>query len=260
MSIDTTTTATQSGSDRSVYENALWAALTTTPATTAELAAASVPKSTARKILSAWAADQIVLRVPAEPGDPRAAVRWMLPDQPDPETDSPATETDAQPTPAEPAPADNTPTPEPVIEPAPTPEAQPDAPVAPATPDPQAPTTAAAADAVEPVAGHADGGAASDTAPPQPAPAAVVEGVCPTCGRAVPKHRGLQPGALRGLVEDFLREHPGQEFTPGQIAKELNRSSGAVYNALYVLAGKFVAEHTCDRPNKFKLHPSQEQQ
>ncbi|MEG8179377.1 MarR family transcriptional regulator [Nocardia terpenica] len=259
MSIDTTTTATESG--RSAHENALWAALTANPAaTTAELAqAASVPKTTARKILTGWAADQLATRV-TDPDDPRSAVRWMLPDTPvsEPETDSPATEIESQLTPAEPARADDTPVPDPVIDPAPTSEAQPDAAATPR--DPQPPTTPTTAEAVQPADEHADRAPADVTTPTQPAAVPVVEGVCPTCGRSVPKPRGLQPGALRGLIEDFLREHPGQEFTPGEIAKELKRSSGAVYNALFLLVGKFVAEHTCERPNRFRLHPSQEQQ
>ncbi|WP_223274072.1 hypothetical protein, partial [Nocardia cerradoensis] len=33
-------------------------------------------------------------------------------------------------------------------------------------------------------------------------------------GEGSPHPDKLAPGALRGLVEDHLRDHPGQEFTP----------------------------------------------
>ncbi|GGL20628.1 hypothetical protein [Nocardia jinanensis] len=66
----------------------------------------------------------------------------------------------------------------------------------------------------------------------------------------------LASGALRGLVEDHLRDNPGEEFTPHQIANALGgRSSGAVHNALVKLAKTGIAEQTCDRPKKFALTP-----
>ena len=45
-------------------------------------------------------------------------------------------------------------------------------------------------------------------------------------------------------------------FTPGQIARALSaRSSGAVANALVVLAGLDAAEHTGERPTRFRATP-----
>ncbi|MGV9832919.1 hypothetical protein ACWDUL_01760 [Nocardia niigatensis] len=124
-------------------------------------------------------------------------------------------------------------------------------------PDSVAPETAATEDSA-PATTEPDPAPASEAArvpsgdTPAPTP-----GMCPTCGRKMPKTTGLQPGALRGLVEDWLREHPDQEATPGQISKELNRSSGAIVNALFSLVGKGIAVETCERPHKFKLHPDQ---
>jgi hypothetical protein len=82
--------------------------------------------------------------------------------------------------------------------------------------------------------------------------AAAVRVVCPTCqrpmprrntvavgrtGPAAPGHNGdgqrtLGKNELRNLVRDFLVAHPGHEFTPTVIGRELGRSSGAVGNAL----------------------------
>lgn len=63
----------------------------------------------------------------------------------------------------------------------------------------------------------------------------------------------LAHGALRGQVEDYLRAHPHQELTPHQIGKALERSSGAVHNALMKLAKTGVAEMTSAAPKKFVL-------
>ncbi|WP_258348990.1 hypothetical protein [Saccharopolyspora gregorii] len=63
----------------------------------------------------------------------------------------------------------------------------------------------------------------------------------------------LAPGALHGLVEDFLREHPGDEFGPSKIGKELRRSSGAVNNALEKMAEKGVVMKTREAPKRFML-------
>ncbi|NKY89887.1 hypothetical protein [Nocardia veterana] len=63
----------------------------------------------------------------------------------------------------------------------------------------------------------------------------------------------LAPGALRGQVEDFLRNHPTSEFSPHEIGKALARSSGAVHNALARLSELGTARRTSDRPKKFAL-------
>jgi hypothetical protein len=68
----------------------------------------------------------------------------------------------------------------------------------------------------------------------------------------------LAPGALRGMVEDHLRDHPGEEFGPTAIANELGgKSSGAVSNALDKLVADGVAVKTQDKPRRFALAPAQ---
>jgi predicted transcriptional regulator len=66
------------------------------------------------------------------------------------------------------------------------------------------------------------------------------------------KSSRLRPGELHGMVEDFLTERPNMEFTPGDIGRKLNRSSGAVANALVKLTEKGVAALVCDRPRKYQ--------
>ena len=54
----------------------------------------------------------------------------------------------------------------------------------------------------------------------------------------------------------YLADHPGVDFTPGQIARALSgRSSGAVANALVVLTGLGAAEQTGERPTRFRATP-----
>ena len=68
----------------------------------------------------------------------------------------------------------------------------------------------------------------------------------------------LAPGALRGLVEDYLRDHPGEEFGPTAIAKALGgKSSGAVSNALDKLVEDGTAVKTQDTPRRFALAPAE---
>jgi hypothetical protein len=61
----------------------------------------------------------------------------------------------------------------------------------------------------------------------------------------------LPPGRLRGLVEDWLRDHASDEFSPSAIGKALHRSSGAVANALDKLVADGYATQTCDKPKRF---------
>lgn len=66
------------------------------------------------------------------------------------------------------------------------------------------------------------------------------------------KSQRLAPGALRGMVEDYLRDNPG-EFSPNAIGKALDRSSGAVHNALEKLVESGYAVRTSDKPKKYSL-------
>ncbi|WP_067460697.1 MarR family transcriptional regulator [Actinomadura macra] len=60
------------------------------------------------------------------------------------------------------------------------------------------------------------------------------------------------PSPLRPLVAGHLSTYPDKEFTPGEIAKVLDRSSGAIANALDTLVGCGEAVLTCERPRRFR--------
>ncbi|XVQ15113.1 hypothetical protein ACQP1W_22055 [Spirillospora sp. CA-255316] len=73
-------------------------------------------------------------------------------------------------------------------------------------------------------------------------------------GQRAPRATGDRgaPSPLRPLVAEHLHAHPESEFTPGEIARVLGRSSGAVANALDTLVGQGVAILTCERPRRFR--------
>lgn len=75
-------------------------------------------------------------------------------------------------------------------------------------------------------------------------------------GDAVTKATRLAPGALRGLVEDYLRDHPDDQFSPSKIGKALDRSAGAVNNALDKLVQTGYAVQTNDAPKRFAIGPT----
>jgi hypothetical protein len=73
------------------------------------------------------------------------------------------------------------------------------------------------------------------------------------------KSERLAPGGLRGMVEDWLRDHPGEQAGPTKIAKDLGgKSSGAVSNALDKLVADGVAVKAQDKPKRFALAPAQQ--
>lgn len=57
------------------------------------------------------------------------------------------------------------------------------------------------------------------------------------------------PRPLRPEVAAHLTAHPGKDFTPGEIAKVLRRSSGAVSNALDSLV---KAALTSEKPHRYR--------
>lgn len=67
--------------------------------------------------------------------------------------------------------------------------------------------------------------------------------------------RRLPKGALRGMVEDFLREDDrvNHDYAPGDIARKLARSSGAVSNALDRLVQDGTVVQTSSKPRRFRL-------
>ncbi|WP_164716122.1 MarR family transcriptional regulator [Streptomyces sp. WAC 06738] len=92
------------------------------------------------------------------------------------------------------------------------------------------------APATSPTPGRPTAAPESDT-PPTPAPAA---------GR-------LAPGALREQVLRHLQTHPTEEFTATQISRVIERSSGAIANALATLTTKGLAERVTDTPRRYRL-------
>jgi len=68
-------------------------------------------------------------------------------------------------------------------------------------------------------------------------------------GGSVPR---LRNGELRAMVARVLADQPGSPLTPGAIANILNRSSGAVGNALKVLADRGDAELAATAPLAYR--------
>ncbi|GAA5097109.1 hypothetical protein [Nocardia iowensis] len=67
------------------------------------------------------------------------------------------------------------------------------------------------------------------------------------------KPKRLGKGVLRGMVKELLTDCQGREFTPGDIAKDLERSAGAIHNALEKLVADGIAIRTCDAPKRYTL-------
>jgi len=90
---------------------------------------------------------------------------------------------------------------------------------------------------------------------------AVLTGTAPTrlaTGRTAPARSAgsgatARPSGLRDRVLNHLAEHPGKDFTPYEIGRVLDSSSGAVANALDRLVSLGQAELTCERPRRFSL-------
>ncbi|WP_233508565.1 helix-turn-helix domain-containing protein, partial [Spongiactinospora gelatinilytica] len=66
------------------------------------------------------------------------------------------------------------------------------------------------------------------------------------------------PRPLRPHVLEHLIKHPDLAFTANEIAKVLNRSSGAVANALDTLARNGEAELVSERPSRFRAAKPQD--
>ena len=68
-------------------------------------------------------------------------------------------------------------------------------------------------------------------------------------GRKAP---AVRPGGLRDKVLAHLNEHPDKEFTPHEIHKVLDHSSGAIANALDTLVKLGEAEVATEKPRRFR--------
>ncbi|MBO2460326.1 AAA family ATPase [Actinomadura violacea] len=75
-----------------------------------------------------------------------------------------------------------------------------------------------------------------------------------TAPGAAPASSGgrLGQGELRRRVAAVLADRPGDLLTPGEIAKELARSAGAVANALDTLTDRGQAERVAGRPRRYR--------
>jgi nitric oxide reductase NorQ protein len=83
-------------------------------------------------------------------------------------------------------------------------------------------------------------------APPTAAPTRPAEPLPTDSGR-------LRAGQLRQLVLGCLAERPGQALSPTAIAKTLDRSAGAVANALRVLADQGAVTQTQPKPRRYTI-------
>ncbi|MFE3646431.1 MarR family transcriptional regulator [Streptomyces sp. NPDC059152] len=63
----------------------------------------------------------------------------------------------------------------------------------------------------------------------------------------------LAPGALRQMVVDHLHAHPDEAFTATRISRVIEKSSGAIANALVKLVGSGIAEQITDQPRTYRL-------
>ncbi|QIS17171.1 hypothetical protein [Nocardia terpenica] len=194
----------------------LWAALRQGPGSTARELAESVGigGSTARKLLVALERTGSAYRLEGEAGGSaqRPTDRWYVLHTPTAAT----------------APAEQDPTGEAdetvgdLAEPS-----EPTELAAPAEEPDTAPDPAEADTPAEP----ADTAAAADTAPDTEAAAEPEEAgqAEPETVEPVVKGKRMAPGALRAMVEEFLRDCAGREFGPTEIGRDLERSVGAVH-------------------------------
>jgi hypothetical protein len=107
--------------------------------------------------------------------------------------------------------------------------------------------------------GHHDGRRAADRWTLPPPPPTQDPGAPPTAAPTPPaeppptQSGRLGAGQLRQLVLGCLAERPGQALSPTAIAKTLDRSAGAVANALRVLAGQGAVTQTQPKPRRYTI-------
>ncbi|MEV5454232.1 MarR family transcriptional regulator [Streptomyces sp. NPDC052535] len=89
---------------------------------------------------------------------------------------------------------------------------------------------------------------ATEAAEPQgPAPEAATE------ADTAPATKRLARGGLRQMVYEYLETHPAEEVTPSRLAKHLQRSAGAVANALAKLKDHGQADLVGESPRRYRL-------
>ncbi|MBT2418075.1 hypothetical protein J7F01_08545 [Streptomyces sp. ISL-22] len=132
-----------------------------------------------------------------------------------------------------------------------------DVPVADAAPDAPAPDAEQSEDDVSADDGphHTQDNAAAGTEDaPAPQAAPEQQPTAPVEASALPgEKKRLAPGALRQLVINHLTAHPGEAFTATGISRVIEKSSGAIANALDKLVKQNIAEQVSDRPRTYRL-------
>jgi predicted transcriptional regulator len=73
-----------------------------------------------------------------------------------------------------------------------------------------------------------------------------------TLAERQPQDARLGKGALAKLVLDYLQENAHGELSPTAVAKALDRSSGAVANALERLTAKGSVRKTSEKPRRYQ--------
>lgn len=236
-------------------EQALIKAVTAHPNTTAkELAElAKVGRSTVRKILAEFAEKGRIIRTSAPGAGPgRTPDRWALADTETPEAipaqlvdslptatdDTPSTEPDE----LSPAAAEEKLTPggddEPGLEPGISGEN-----VADETSETKRELCVSGTES------HSSTGTtvAHEQTPPKPAE---------TVAEAKPR---VGKNELRGKVEDYLLQHPGEEFGPHALGAALGHSSGAIANILEKLVKGGYVRRVGDSPKRYTAIPTDEE-
>ncbi|MEV0961233.1 helix-turn-helix domain-containing protein [Streptomyces sp. NPDC049910] len=236
------------------------------PATVAELAiAASLGRSTTGKALVTLEEHGLAVRIPGGHDGPRRTPdRWHPPlvteatsgderSQAPDETDA-EVRSDIAPEPSTSDTSNRTGTAEPEADLAAVPDEPIEGPpTLPATDTPQV-----SSQETEPDEGGGcteEGGADEDihsnpeaASTPQADPAPPAEAPPMSSGK-----QRLAPGALRQMVIDHLQAHPGEAFTATKISRVIEKSSGAIANALVTLTRQGIAEQASDRPRTYRL-------
>ncbi|MCL7377035.1 helix-turn-helix domain-containing protein [Streptomyces sp. 35G-GA-8] len=97
----------------------------------------------------------------------------------------------------------------------------------------------------------------SDNAPvteeaPAPQKGSVQKATSVSVATTTGEKKRLVPGALRQLVTDHLAAHPGEAFTATKISRVIEKSSGAIANALVTLVKQGIAEQVSDQPRTYR--------
>ncbi|GGO99368.1 hypothetical protein [Wenjunlia tyrosinilytica] len=71
------------------------------------------------------------------------------------------------------------------------------------------------------------------------------------------ERKRLAPGGLRHLVIEHLQAHPGEAFTATRISRVIEKSSGAIANALVTLTRQGTTEQVTDKPRTYRLTASE---